>query len=70
MEEITDSGLENREYGRAVLSDTLYPHKLAITLPTSDGRSVSIVRSRTKATELVLCFVGPDALITRLGKET
>jgi hypothetical protein len=30
--------------------DTLYPHKLALTLPTSGGRSVGIVRSRTKAT--------------------
>jgi hypothetical protein len=31
----------------------LYPRKLAITSPTSGGRSVGIVRSRTKATELV-----------------
>jgi hypothetical protein len=31
----------------------LYPLKLALTSPTSGGRSVSIVRSRTKATELV-----------------
>jgi hypothetical protein len=31
----------------------LYPQRLAITSPTSGGRSVGIVRSRTKATELV-----------------
>ena len=29
----------------------LYPQKLALTSPTSGGRSVGIVRSRTKATE-------------------
>ena len=29
----------------------LYPQKLALTSPTDGGRSVSIVRSRTKATE-------------------
>jgi hypothetical protein len=32
----------------------LYPQKLALTSPTCGGRSVGIVRSRTKATEL--CF--------------
>jgi hypothetical protein len=31
----------------------LYPQKLALTSPTSGGRSVGIVRSRTKVTELV-----------------
>jgi hypothetical protein len=34
--------------------------KLALTSPTSDGRSVGIVRSRTQATELVIismCFI-------------
>jgi hypothetical protein len=30
----------------------LYPQKLALTSPTSGGRSVGKVRSRTKATEL------------------
>jgi hypothetical protein len=49
------SGLENREHGRRDPSrwprDTLYPQKLALTSPTSGGRSVGIVRSRTKATE-------------------
>jgi len=29
----------------------LYPQKLALTLPTGGGRSVGIVRMRTKATE-------------------
>jgi len=29
----------------------LYPQKLALTSPTSGGRSVGMVRSRTKATE-------------------
>ena len=29
----------------------LYPHKLALTSPTGGGRSVGIVRVRTKATE-------------------
>jgi len=29
----------------------LYPQKLALTSPTSGGRSVSIVRVRTKATD-------------------
>jgi hypothetical protein len=52
------SGLENRKYGRGDrLSwprDTLYPQKFALTSPISGGRSVSIVRLRTKATEFVL----------------
>jgi hypothetical protein len=34
----------------------LYPQKLALTSPTGGGRSVGIVRSRTKATELVGCY--------------
>jgi hypothetical protein len=49
------SGLENREYGRGDPlrwpRDTFYPQKLAITSPTSGGRSVGIVRLLTKATE-------------------
>jgi hypothetical protein len=32
----------------------LYPQKLVLTSPTGGGRSVGIVRSRTKATEF--CF--------------
>jgi hypothetical protein len=46
------SGLES---GRRDLSrlprDTLYPHKLALFSPTSGGRLVGIIRSRTKTTE-------------------
>ena len=30
---------------------SLYPQKLALTSPTGGGRSVGMVRSRTKATE-------------------
>jgi hypothetical protein len=59
LEEIrSGSGLENREYGRGDPfrgpRDTLYPQKLALTSPTSGGRSVGIVRLRTKATEFFL----------------
>ena len=32
----------------------LYPQKLTLTSPTGGGRSVGIVRVRTKATEFVL----------------
>jgi hypothetical protein len=52
------SGLENREYGRRDLlcwpRNILYHQKLVLTSPTSDGRSVGTVRSRTKATKFVL----------------
>jgi hypothetical protein len=45
------SCLENREYGCRDPSrwqrGTLYPQKLTITSPTSGGRSIGIVRSRT-----------------------
>jgi hypothetical protein len=48
------SGLENEEYGRRDPSrwarGTLYPQKLVLNLPTSGGRSVGIVRSRTQIT--------------------
>jgi hypothetical protein len=49
------AGLEGREYGRRDPSrwpcGTLYPQTLALTSPTSGGRSVGKVRSWTKATE-------------------
>jgi len=32
----------------------IYPQKLALTSPTGGGRSVGMVRSRTKATEFSL----------------
>jgi hypothetical protein len=37
--------------------DTLHPQKLELTSPTSGGRSVGIVRSRTKATEYSLVYL-------------
>jgi hypothetical protein len=53
-------GLENRDYGRGDPlrwpRDTLYPQKLALTSPTSGGRSVGIVRLRTKAMQF--SFIG------------
>jgi hypothetical protein len=47
------SSLENRDYGRRGIRHTdhatpLHPQKLALTSPKSGGRSVGIVRSRTK----------------------
>jgi hypothetical protein len=48
--------LESREHGRRDSSrwprGTLYPQKLALTSPTSCGRSVGIVRSLIQAMEL------------------
>jgi hypothetical protein len=43
-------GLENRDYGRRG-SAVLTTQKLTLTSPTSGGRSIGIVRSRTQATE-------------------
>jgi len=40
----------------------LYPQKLALTSPTADGRSVGIVRSRAKATE-VFFLSGADTVM-------
>jgi hypothetical protein len=49
------SGLKSREYGSGDPlrwpRETLYPKKLTLTSPTSGGRSVGAVRSRTKDTE-------------------
>jgi hypothetical protein len=65
------SGLENQEYGRGDPlrwpRDTLYPQKLALTSPTCGGRSIGIVRLRTKTTEFVcigfygICKLSNDA---------
>jgi hypothetical protein len=57
------SGLENADYGRRgstalTTRHPFYPQKLALTSPTSGGRSVDIVRLRTQATELVF-FIQP-----------
>jgi hypothetical protein len=47
----------NRDYGRGDPSrwphGTLYPQKLALTSPTSGGRTAGIFRSRTKSMELL-----------------
>jgi hypothetical protein len=54
------SCLENREYSPRDPSrwprGTLYPQKLETTSPTSGGRSVGIVRSRTQTMEFVVLF--------------
>jgi hypothetical protein len=52
------TGLENQEYGHRNSSrDTLYPHKVALTSPTSGGRSVGIVRSRTEASKFFMGLI-------------
>jgi hypothetical protein len=58
------SGLENgRGDSLRWLRDTLYPLKLALTSPTSGGRSVGRVRLRTKPTEFVVfLFVEQSAM--------
>jgi hypothetical protein len=48
--EITAVGIRRADY-----ATLLYPRKLAITSPTSGGRSIGIVRSRTQTTEFFLC---------------
>jgi hypothetical protein len=45
---------QGNEIRRADYATPLYPQKLELTLPTSGGRSVGIVRSRTQAAEFVL----------------
>jgi hypothetical protein len=56
----TLSSLENREYGCRDPSrwtrGTLYPQKLALISPTSGGRSVGIVLSRTQTREFFLIY--------------
>jgi hypothetical protein len=63
------SGLEIREYGRRDQSrwprGTLYLQRLALTSPTSDGRSVGIDRSRTQATEFFLAFFSSVSIGSR-----
>jgi len=41
----------------------LYPQKLAITSPTGGGRSVGIVRVRTKATEFSFLVLFPQSYV-------
>jgi hypothetical protein len=50
--EITAVGIRHADH-----ATPLYPQKMALTSPTSGGRSVSIVRSRTKATEFIHIFI-------------
>jgi hypothetical protein len=52
------SGLGNRDNGHTDYETPLYPQKWALTSQPSGGRSVSVVRLRTQATEFVLfvCF--------------
>jgi len=45
----------------------LYPQKLALTSPTGGGRSVGIVRSRTKATEFFFFYFLPVAQRSSAG---
>jgi hypothetical protein len=56
-------GLEIREYCRRDPSrqprDNIYPQKLALTSPTSGGRSVGIVLSWTQATDFSLVQYWP-----------
>jgi hypothetical protein len=47
--EITAVGIRRSDHATPI-----YPPKLALTSPTRGGRSVGIVRSRTKATDLLL----------------
>jgi hypothetical protein len=54
------SCLENLEYDRGDPlprpRDTLYPQKFGLTSPTSGGRAVGIVHSRSKATVFSFFF--------------
>jgi hypothetical protein len=54
------SDLESREYCRRESSrgprGVFFPQKLALTSPTSRGRSVGIFRSRTQATDFICLF--------------
>jgi len=43
----------------------LYPQKLALTSPTGGGRSVGIVRVRTKATEFSLVLDVDERIILK-----
>ena len=44
----------------------LYPQKLALNSPTGGGRSVGIVRSRTKATEFSFSFLATKGKMTHV----
>jgi len=61
MKKVVAPGLENRltAVGTRCADHVapLYPQKLALTSPTGGGRSVGIVRVRTKATEFSFSLV-------------
>jgi hypothetical protein len=61
-------GLENRDYDRGDPvrwpRDTLYQLKLALTSLAGCGRSVGIVRLRTKTTEFSLVYGNEDASLS------
>jgi hypothetical protein len=61
------SCLENRKYGRGdplrLARHYLYPQNLALTSPTSGGRWVGIVRSRTQAKEFLFLVVWHSFLL-------
>jgi hypothetical protein len=72
------SGLEKREYCCRDQSrwprGNFYQQKLALTSPTSHGRSVCIVRSRTQTTEFVLfvlflCFKNSSCLSVKVNAQ-
>jgi hypothetical protein len=62
-------GLENREYGRGIRCadhvTPFYPQKLALTSPTCGGRSVGVVRLRTKTMEFFCCCLSEHLWGTR-----
>jgi hypothetical protein len=62
---ITQSGTEDMAVGirQADQVAPLYPQKLALTSPTSGGRSVGIVLSRTQAMEFFLTLLSHQSLI-------
>jgi hypothetical protein len=47
----------------------LYPQKLTLTSPTGGGRSVGIVRSRTKATEFFMFRNKGMNIVTAVGRK-
>ena len=61
MKKVAAPGLENRltAVGTRCADHVtpLYPQKLALTLSTGGGRSVGIVRVRTKATEFFFLYM-------------
>jgi hypothetical protein len=67
------SGLESLENGCRDPSrwprGTVYPQKLALTSPTSDGLSVGIVLSRTQATEFSFFSLVHDSSLRMVGAQ-